>query len=108
LSNAFTALLGIGVASASTTIPALTPVVAAGLTGLGGGLSSVIGSAINDARADGSVGPTDLSIFQLSDSIATFKKVMLTGLDLGHNATFSNGKAGDHQAPEVSFFDSIY
>ena len=90
------------------TAPILTPVAAAGFGALVGGAISVIGGAINDGHADRAIGLTDFSILALSDARGEFKNVMLTGLDLAHNATFSNGFARAYKGPEVSFFDSIY
>jgi hypothetical protein len=72
------------------------------------GMASVIGSATNDGRANLAIGPTDFSVLTLSDARGAIKNSLLTGLDLAHNATFSNGYAGHYSGTEVSFFDSIY
>ncbi|KAH0555781.1 hypothetical protein GP486_006273, partial [Trichoglossum hirsutum] len=81
--------------------PALGPIVAAGGGALAAGMISVIGSAVNDGRADLAIGPTDFSILTLSDARGEIKNSLLTGLDLAHNATFSNGFAGNYPGPRI-------
>ncbi|KAH0558642.1 hypothetical protein GP486_004709 [Trichoglossum hirsutum] len=80
----------------------LTAAVAGGVGTLGGGLVSAFASYINDAHADSQSPPMDFSILTLSDAKVEMKQAMLYGLDKGHNATFSNGKAGTIQGPNIT------
>jgi hypothetical protein len=104
----FQGLVGAGAAALPVAAAPISPVGAAGVGALVNGIIALIGGAINNGHADQAIGPTDFSILALSDARAEFKSAMLTGLDLAHNATFSNSLAGTSKGPEVSFFDPIY
>ncbi|KAI9766875.1 MAG: hypothetical protein M1839_004743 [Geoglossum umbratile] len=75
--------------------------VIAGVGALVAGVGSVAASAWNDNRSDNAAGSTDFSILTLSDARGAIKNSLLTGLDLAHNATFSNGFAGKYPGPEI-------
>ncbi|KAI9776129.1 MAG: hypothetical protein M1839_000545 [Geoglossum umbratile] len=103
--NLFVSLLqgavGFGAAALTVGTAGVSPILAAGFGALVSGLVAVVGSAINDGHADEALGPTDFSILALSDAKGQFKNAMLTGLDLAHNATFSNGYAGKYKGPDI-------
>jgi hypothetical protein len=100
-------LIGAVAASLALAVPPAAPAVSPALVGGAGALSAgviaLIGTAFGDVYAEAGVRPTDFSILSLSDAKGAIKNVMLTGLDLAHNATFSNGLAGTYKGPQVSF-----
>ncbi|KAI9787652.1 MAG: hypothetical protein M1839_000183 [Geoglossum umbratile] len=80
--------------------PDIGVTLATGAGTLIAGLISTQRSVRNDRRADLAIGPTDFSILTLSDARGAIKNSLLTGLDLAHNATFSNGLTGKYPGPE--------
>lgn len=103
-------VLAIGAVLATLFVPGSTLLVIGGAAitgntlaigaGIGAGVTSWVGTAVNDAQD--AAESDELDVLKISDLLPVFKNAALSGFEFSHNGTFSNGQVNGASTGTVS------